>query len=103
MSAVRTCSLPRYGTYPVENTGFSFRPKRAAPILLFMFHVFEGSDRSQELATCFGIEAWNFNQHRLNGAEADIVRLTEMFSGEEVTTFEVLRDAGFGFYFIPNG
>lgn len=74
-----------------------------APILRYLFEVDEGSTRSRELAACFGIEAWNFNDHKLKPEGANTAKLTEMFGANEVRVFEALRDAGFAFYFMPNG
>jgi hypothetical protein len=72
-----------------------------APIIRFLFEVYEGSSRSQELAGCFGIEAWNFNQHHLDPYQADIDKLRSMFDEDEVEDFLAFRTANFDF--LPNG
>ncbi|RKZ58452.1 MAG: hypothetical protein DRR16_07335 [Candidatus Parabeggiatoa sp. nov. 3] len=34
---------------------------------------------ARKIAGCFGIEAWNFNQHHLEPYQADIDKLRSMF------------------------
>lgn len=58
---------------------------------------------SMEMASCLGVQAWDFNTHQLNASGADIDKLREMFDAAEVDAFLALRDAGFQFYFMPNG
>ena len=58
---------------------------------------------SRELAGCFNISAWDFNQHELDPHVADVPKLREMFGDKEVEIFEALRSANFKFYFQPNG
>ncbi len=58
---------------------------------------------ARKIAGCFGIEAWNFNQHHLEPDEADIDKLRSMFGDDEVETFLAFRKAHFDFYFLPNG
>jgi hypothetical protein len=82
-----------------------------APVVRFLFGIFEGSSRSREFAQCFGIDdPWDFNQHRVDANKADLKKLYELFSGDEtderrrdVEAFEVFRKKGYEFYFVPNG
>ena len=55
------------------------------------------------MASCFGVQAWDFNTHHLNTTAADVDKLRGMFDAKEVDAFLALRDAGFQFYFMPNG
>ncbi len=89
-----------YMEYPPK---FYSDTRDGAPIVRFLFHIDQGSTRSRELASCFGIEPWDFNQHRLDPHAADLERLRAMFDEEEVGVFAALRDAGFEFIFMPNG
>ena len=65
--------------------------REGAPILRFVFEIHEGSTRSRQLASCFGIEPWDFNQHRLDARLADVERLKSMFDADEVELFLALR------------
>jgi hypothetical protein len=73
------------------------------PVLRILFHVHSGTRPSVELASCFGIEPWDFNQHHVDPMRADVEKLGQMFDAEEVRAFLALRDAGFQFYYMPNG
>lgn len=77
--------------------------REGAPIVRTVFQVYEGSSRSRELAGCFGIDPWDFNQHELDPARADLAKLRATLGPDEVATFEALRGAGFKFYVRPNG
>lgn len=68
-----------------------------------VFSIDSGSTESQKLAKAFKIDPWNFNQHLLNSHQADLNLLKELFSEEEVEDFVALRNAGFDFFFLPNG
>ena len=96
-----------------------------ATIVLRVFETSEGSSRSRELAACFGVDPWDFQSHALDAARADLPGLRELFRrGHEgdpvaprlddakieaplfvdvVERFVRLRDAGFAFFFRPNG
>jgi hypothetical protein len=71
-----------------------------------------GNDASQRLAACLGIsDAWDFNQHQVDSARVDLdaIRvLLEHLGGateywRDFKHFPLLREAGFEFYFQPNG
>ncbi len=72
-----------------------------------VFSTPEGSSRSRELATCLGIDPWDFRGHAVDASRADIERLHGMFDpyGQSVWVqrFVALRDAGYRFFFRPNG
>lgn len=68
-----------------------------------VFWIETGSTDSRELAECFGVDPWDFNQHELNAETADLERLTKLVGDKEVASFIGLRAAGFRFFFVPNG
>jgi hypothetical protein len=87
-----------------------------------VFSTPEGSTRSRGLASCFGVDPWDFGRHALDASRADLAALRALFNpdarsaahGEGVTTppgpccddvarFLALRDAGYQFFFLPNG
>jgi len=72
-------------------------------VLRVLFHVYNGTNLSMEMASCLGVQAWDFNTHHLNPGVADIGKLRQMFDASEVDAFLALRDAGFQFHFMPNG
>jgi len=67
-----------------------------------VFFVETGTTASVELASCFGVDALDFNQHELDARSADLERLRAMFGEDGVVRFQGLREAGFRFYFLPN-
>jgi hypothetical protein len=77
--------------------------REGVPVLTVLFHVYNGTNASMEMASCFGVDAWDFNTHHLNPANANVDKLRRMFDAKEVEAFLALRDAGFQFYFMPNG
>ena len=77
--------------------------KEGTKIAQNVFSIDSGSTESHKLAKAFKIDPWNFNEHHLNPHEADLNLLEELFSPEEVEDFVVLRNAGFDFFFLPNG
>jgi hypothetical protein len=77
--------------------------REGVPVLRVLFHVYTGTNASVEMASCLGVQAWDFNTHHLNPSAADIDKLRQIFDAEEVDVFLALRDAGFQFYFMPNG
>jgi len=77
--------------------------REGVPVITHLFTVYNGSGASRKMAGCFGVEAWDFNQHHLDPVCADLETLREMFDAREVESFLALREAGFQFYFVPNG
>jgi hypothetical protein len=73
-------------------------------VVSVLFECF-GSTQSRELAACFGIDPWDFNQHRLDPHAVDLARLRALYSldGGLIEAFLALREAGFAFHFMPNG
>src|SRR5262245_54407241 len=65
--------------------------------------VFEAvtSEQSCRLAVLVGASVWDFNTHELDPAKADLEALFSEFDG--VDKFKALREAGFRFYYLPNG
>lgn len=98
------------GPFSPNIAGFMEYPQRhyqdtreGVPVLRILFHVYNGTNVSMELARCLGVLAWDFNTHHLNASAVDIDKLRQMFDADEVDAFIALRDAGFQFYFMPNG
>ena len=81
------------------------RTSEGATLIETVFETSEGSTRSRALAACFGIDPWDFDAHALDAGAADVERLRTLFSEELelVEKFLALREAGFRFYFRPNG
>ncbi len=77
--------------------------KEGAKIAQIIFSIDSGSIQSHKLAKAFNIDPWNFDQHHLNPHEANLTILEELFSPKEVEDFVALRNAGFDFFFLPNG
>jgi hypothetical protein len=61
----------------------------------------ESTSQSELLADCFGIDPWNFNQHELHAAGADLNGLRTLFGDYAVRRFLALRDSNFRFFYIP--
>lgn len=61
------------------------------------------SSASHFLAKCFGVGAWEVGKHELNPELADIESLLASDFAEDVPKFIEFRDAGFKFYYLPNG
>jgi hypothetical protein len=93
-------SIVEHMEYPAD---FYRETRAGVPVLRRLFTVYQGSTVSREMAACFGIEAWDFNQHHLNPMRADVEKLRTMFDARDADAFLALRDAGFQFYFMPNG
>jgi hypothetical protein len=76
------------------------------------FGITHGSTASRAFASYLGItDPWDFNQHKLVPSNVDVDGLRaflETLQGSEelmsdLEAFLALRDAGFDFYFRPNG
>ena len=98
------------GPFSLKVAGFMEYPpehyldtRDGVSVLRVLFHVYNGTNVSMEMASCLGVQAWDFNTHHLNPSVADIDKLRQMFDATEVDAFLALRDAGFQFYFMPNG
>jgi hypothetical protein len=86
--------------YPAD---FYANTRDGVNIVESIFVVETGSTESRQLASCFGIDPWDFNRHELDATAANIAALGELFDDKEVQRFKGLRDAGFKFFFLPNG
>ena len=62
-----------------------------------------GSTESEKLAQCFGVGRWELGRHVLDAARADLATLRRDFDEQSTEHFLTLREAGFQFYFMPNG
>ena len=60
---------------------------------------------SEDLADAFRINPWKFEQHcELDAINADLFLMQEAAEDPlSVEVFKALRDAGFKFYYLPNG
>lgn len=61
------------------------------------------SNLSYELASYFGIDAWDFNSHVLDPEKVDVDQLRDSEFSDRVETFLALKASGFTFYYLPNG
>jgi hypothetical protein len=81
--------------------------REGAILIERIFSTPEGSNRSHQLATCLGIDPWDFRGHALDATRADVDGLHAMFDpyGQRasVERFVKLRAAGYRFFFRPNG
>lgn len=79
--------------------------QEGTPVIQFLFQCYN-TDGSVMLAECFNIAPWDFNQHKLDPYQVDIERLQALCVEEcedDCESFRVLRDAGFEFYYLPEG
>jgi hypothetical protein len=81
--------------------------REGALLIERVFWTPEGSSRSRELASCLGVDPWDFRGHAVDATRADVDRLHGMFDscGQSawVQRFVALRAAGHRFFFRPNG
>jgi hypothetical protein len=73
-----------------------------ATVITCVFCAF-GSTESEKLAQCFGVGRWELGRHVLDAARADLVTLGRDFDERDTEHFLALREAGFQFYYMPNG
>jgi hypothetical protein len=62
----------------------------------------DSSTASESLAAAFGTNPRELGQHHLQPSRVDLRELAWHFA-EDIPKFELLRDHGFQFYFLPNG
>jgi len=94
--------LAEHLAYPAQ---YYANTRPGVPVIHFLFECF-GSSQSHELAACFAIDPWDFNQHKLDPDKVDLGRLRATFPEDEqqqFASFLVLREACFDFYYLPNG
>jgi hypothetical protein len=67
-------------------------------------YVFEAltSEQSHKLAESFGVKAMDLGNHVLKSDSADLASLEKEFGREAVQKFQMLREAKFKFYYLPN-
>ena len=66
------------------------------------------SESSRALAEALGTEAWSLGEHHINPFLVNLAELEEMsgeggLSNRNLMDFVRLREAGFDFYYRPNG
>ncbi len=92
-----------YSDYYYKNT------RDGAPIIEHLFGIVEGSSLSREFANLLGVsDPWDFNQHKLDTQKFDKAGLklfVEIYDDYDydLDKLNVLIDAEFEFYFLPNG
>jgi hypothetical protein len=82
------------------------RTHDGAVITVTVFSAPEGSTRSRQLARAMGAEAWDFNTHAIDPWRVDLEAVRQFLAHEgeaPLRCFLKLRDAGFAFFFMPNG
>jgi hypothetical protein len=62
-----------------------------------------GTSQSEEIAAALGFSAWDFNAHHVDLERIDRDLLFEAFDTDRLIAFDALVEAGFSFYFRPNG
>jgi hypothetical protein len=62
-----------------------------------------GSTESEKLSQCFGVGRWDLGRHVLDASRADLATLRRDFDEQSTEHFMTLREAGFQFYYMPNG
>ncbi len=93
--------LAQYLNYPAD---YYAQTREGVPVISFLFQCF-GSSQSEELAACFALDPWDFNQHKIVPGRVDVARLKEAFreTPKDIDAFVAMRTAGFEFFFVPNG
>lgn len=110
--------LAKHLSFPEE---FYAATQAGAPVIRSLFHCCASSE-SRALAECFGIDPWDFSQHKLDPYRVNtFVLLSNSPNGfvwfgdklqpvtwsfditAEWQKFVAFREAGFDFYFLPNG
>lgn len=76
------------------------------PIVTELFHC-PTTGTSVDLAAAFGVDAWDMGSHHLDPHWVDNRALAgvaeESGFEDSISDFLALRDAGFEFYYLPNG
>jgi hypothetical protein len=72
-----------------------------ATVITTVFEAF-GSTQTEKLSQCFGVGRWDLGRHVLDASKTDLRTLRD-FDERGTEQFSALRDAGFQFYFMPNG
>ena len=65
-------------------------------IVEYVFFSESGTTESLELASCFGIDPWDFNQHELDPAKADLEGLEILSTPNRLLASWALSELGFG-------
>jgi hypothetical protein len=73
-----------------------------ATVITTVFEAF-GSTESEKLSRCFAVGRWELGRHVLDSSKADLGTLRRDFDERSTEQFLALREAGFQFYFMPNG
>ena len=73
-----------------------------ATVITSVFEAF-GSTQSEKLSQCFGVGRWDLGRHVLDASRAALDTPRRDFDERSTDDFMVLREAGFQFYYMPNG
>ena len=76
--------------------------KDGTPIITTVF-VANTTRESRVLAECFNILPWDFNTHSSLSDNPDFEMLRKLFDAGEVDHYLALKEAGFQFFYQPNG
>jgi hypothetical protein len=85
-------------TYPEEQ----YRQVQEGTTIITTVFAACGSTESETLAQCFGVGRWDLDRHVLDPKQADLAKLRQ-FDDKGTDSFVALRQAGFQFYYVPNG
>lgn len=91
--------------YPAEY----YKDTKEGTIVLVSIFLANTTDQSYELARALGVEAWDFNTHKIDPAKIDRDALVEFACGSvelsvsHVDAFFKLIEKGFIFIYRPNG
>lgn len=87
---------------------FYLDTKEGAEIITTVFHACT-SDSSHQLARAMGVEPWDFNTHKIDIGNVQMTELLEFIKYspdhdlDDIEDFFDLEQAGFVFFFRPNG
>jgi hypothetical protein len=91
--------------YPAE---YYDKTKPGATVITTVFSA-TSTDLSYQLARAMGVDAWDFNTHKIDPKNVDMEDLEEFVDCavehgmEDITTFIKLVGKGFTFFYRPNG
>ena len=89
-------SLIEYYEYPND---FYKETKNGVRIIEYVLGG-SGTTHSRQLADCFGVDPYDFNQHELNPHTVNLKKLKEIVEPQEFEAFIAFRDAGYSFHFM---
>ncbi len=79
--------------------------REGAILIEQVFYTPQGTQCSEKLAACMGVDAWDRNTHAFDPWRVNLDREVLYEIGVEerrIKAFLAFREAGFTFYFLPN-